>query len=654
MKKILLVVICFCFILNGTEVEEKEETTTVGFKVINEIDFSKSEDTFSVKPILDDENLANEIILKGYYKIDEDNNIKMTLNKLNYENQDNILKKELIKKSKLKKRDVVLESDETLFFKNVNVEEFVDIINNVDTTSSSIASSSNSKGFITSSSLAEQVSSLANSGVYTPFGSNSQKETKTKEDEECPSASYSNGMATFYVKEANKCVKKSTNSVEKKYDTRSCLNKIDYENNKISLGYETFVNDITAGTFLAQPCTYEEPIILSSEIGNCEGIPNFSTKKANVQRKYYYIKDNEKIYLGGCTLTKEYVDLKLDLNSCQDDRHDFVKKVSIAMGKYYYSLNNENFYVGDCVTVPEYTYNHFIDDSTCQYEKKDGRVFYRQRVAYKDMLNSMKFANDCQVITSDGLQIFEEFKGYAYNDNTKQAIRVVDKYFLIPKTTTKMYTDTDVQTMSTYSYEETECKIENNDEERITRKYNQIKFKDTDENKEVILQECTPKHYIAYTQVNQNSEQGFIKNHGVQILTKNSNTYYWEDKKIDLSNGNLPNYSSESIFSITTAYKSSCDPDLHYIRKRKIEVEYSDCSDARVEGTIVSRTISEKCTYRGGSKYTYTFYPYTHKDCKIPSYYYATIGEYTLKQEYLRGDGTKYVKNEDNIFKIIK
>ena len=60
-------------------------------------------------------------------------------------------------------------------------------------------------------------------------------------------------------------------------------------------------------------------------------------------------------------------------------------------------------------------------------------------------------------------EISPEFKGYAYNDNTKQAIRVVDKYFLIPKTTTKMYTDTDVQTMSTYSYEETECKIENND-----------------------------------------------------------------------------------------------------------------------------------------------------------------------------------------------
>ena len=155
--------------------------------------------------------------------------------------------------------------------------------------------------------------------------------------------------------------------------------------------------------------------------------------------------------------------LEYDLNSCKEDRHDFINGVSIAQGQYFYTYDNERNDVGDCVDITEHTYTHFLDATTCKYNVVDGQVFYRQRVAYMNLLNQKKYATDCEVTNSGGYNLIKEFAGYAYKDSAKQAVRKINTYFLLPGTSTKEYVDRNIETNKAYSYNETQCNLVNDD-----------------------------------------------------------------------------------------------------------------------------------------------------------------------------------------------
>lgn len=203
------------------------------------------------------------------------------------------------------------------------------------------------------------------------------------------------------------------------------------------MGYELFASDPEGGDFLVQRCKYKEPIPLVSKVDNCDAIPNYQTGKAEIQKQYSYIYEKEEHKVGECTPSGEFVNLDYDINKCDAERHDFENNVSIEQGKYFYFYENEKTYVGECVDIPKYTYKQYLDDTTCDYEENDGRVLYLQRVAYDDLNGIKRFATECEVTNSGGLEIFNEFAGYEYQDSSKQALRKINQYFIIPGTTTK-------------------------------------------------------------------------------------------------------------------------------------------------------------------------------------------------------------------------
>lgn len=84
-------------------------------------------------------------------------------------------------------------------------------------------------------------------------------------------------------------------------------------------------------------------------------------------------------------------------------------------------------------------------------------------------------------------------------DESRQALRKINKYFIVPNTTRKIYTDKDVQTSSSYPYEEEDCGWDHNDTMRVSYQKSRWYFFDTDENVRVDFQnECKTKTQISY------------------------------------------------------------------------------------------------------------------------------------------------------------
>ena len=400
----------------------------------------------------------------------------------------------------------------------------------------------------------------------------------------------------------------------------------------------------------------KEVVELKSEIGSCDAIIDYSLKKANIQKLFFYEVENKKNYVGNCTLSKEIVDLEYDINNCGDERHDFERNVSLERGQYFYNIENRREKVGKCVDISKYTYPHFLDATTCKYNVVDGRILYRQRVAYFNLLNQKEFATDCEVTNAGGYDLIEEFAGYTFKDSSRQVIRKINTYFFIPGTKVKEYIDMDIETNKSYPYRETQCNIVNNDKTLITTFFSEINFEDTDENKIVNIQKCKPKNIIAYTRINGAGRKTYEGSLGKKMLTLKNGKYIFNFnsniQSLDQSDGRVPTYrtGSYSLTSISLKDKFTCySATPHSLRDLKIS------NKSCVDGTIKIKKENFFCTLRTtkSGHHVNRTWNYNHKYCeKYP--YYENIGRYSVQTEYLRGDGTTYNIDGEDLFKIIR
>lgn len=651
-----------------------KSTDLMNIKINENVLLKNGFGSLSGKPILNNKSLEEKINLRGEFNVDKNNNASFEFNKLEHEGKIYNLNNAFIKKGRLRNTNITLKKDSNLTVSGGNKEEILNIINAIDKKDQDDRNKKNEDSSKSNFSLGGTNQDGYNNGSSTPFSpsyledkendNNSSNNSNTPTDNnnnsaivvECPKPSYENGLATYYVQLGTICTKRTANSVETKYNTDSCLNKVDYKNNSIELGYELFANDPEHGTHLVQTCQYKEAIELKSEVSNCPATIDFKNNTALLQKRYFYIFENEKENVGECTPSNEEVSLYYDLNDCDDDRHDFEKNVSVARGQYYYNYDNERIDTGDCVDITKYTYTHYKDSTTCKPKTVGSKIFWEDRVAYNDLIGTQKFATDCAVIDPQGQELLTEFAGYTYSDSAKQAIRRENQFFINPTTNEKIYVNEDVETSNAYPYVESQTRITNNDELRTTTFYKEIYFDDTDENKKVYIQEEHIDRIMPYTLVSSSETGTFIKTLGFKRLNKKADgTYHIYDevsKVINMTNGNFPvlKGSTENMTTVTCV----SDNPISRFEYNRISVNYTS---GQIGGSLVQNTKTKHCyfNYNVGenSGTNHTQFNYTYKEYKYFDYW-EEIGEYSVSSEYLRGDGTTFIIDSGLIYKIIK
>jgi len=502
MKKLLLMLFVVSSLLFG-------EDNSLNVRPTQDVRFTNGFGTIFAKPMLNDKNLQEKITLQGQFNVDPQNNVEIVFDKVQYQGKLYTLNSAFVKKSRLRDRNAVLTRESDFVVVGGNRDELLSVLNlEVEPSNEKDVNDKLAEAGYGGSST-NNYSSPSGSG-FTPTyttdskssdndsGSSWQPSNDATMIVDCPAATLVGGLATYYAQQGTVCVKQTSNSVYEKYDTRSCRNKIDYKNNQISLGYEMYVTTPEGQDIMVQRCQYEEPIELKSEVGSCKATADFANDVAIVAKQFYYTHENQRVNVGQCVPTDITVPLERDMNACANDRHDFVAGFSYPQAQYFYRYENVKRNIGECVDAAGFAYEHYMDDTTCDWEVVDGRVFYRQRVAYQDLLGVKRFATDCQVTSSGGMEVHEEFAGYNFYDVSKQAIRKINTYFYVPGTTQKVYVDQNVETAKAYPYIEQQCGIENDDEALQTHFSKRTIINDTDEAKEVEVSPCQVHQTMPY------------------------------------------------------------------------------------------------------------------------------------------------------------
>ncbi|MDR2066237.1 MAG: hypothetical protein LBP57_00110 [Endomicrobium sp.] len=508
MKKLTIVL----FVVIGYVFATANTDSGLEVKIRRDANLASPIEILEAEPIL---NISQKLIMRGESKIDKNGDVKIRFDRVEYNGKSYDLNTPFYRVSKLKNQNnAILKENTKLLLTGGSKQEILRILNNTKTPNNATRTIDSNRnagiGTIASSGGSGYTSGgggYTSVNPYTGYGSGSTDNSadSTSKDTEAitcktPYIDSSSGVAIAWVKEDGKCVEYQSNSIYEKFDTRTCKSKIDYTNNKIELGVELYATMDNGKEYKVQNCEFLSEIDLNSEIGSCKATPDYDNNLALIQKQYFYYHNGEKVSVGQCVPTDLKLSLKYDSTSCTQDKHDFINKYSIDQAQAYYTADNKRYDVGECVNNKEVDlYEHFYDDTTCEWQMVNDRVFYKQRVAYYDLLGQKQFATDCETYTSGGVDIQEEFAGYVYQEQARQALRKIHKYFIVPGTTKKIYTDKDITTSKAYPYQEESCGWEHNDTTKVSWFKSRFWFNDTDEDKRVDLEDsCHLKTQIAY------------------------------------------------------------------------------------------------------------------------------------------------------------
>lgn len=429
-----------------------------------------------------------------------------------------------------------------------------------------------------------------------------------------------------------------------KYNLPTCPNKVDYQNKRITLGREGFVTLDDEKEYKVVGCQYMPEQDLMSELSNCEALTDFKNKTARIQEKFFYMLNNEKVSIGGCTPTGEEVPLQEDINNAKCTyRHDFVRKLSIKQVQWFYMQGNKRFDVGGCVDKDEdgFRFPHFEDDTTCEYQVIDDKVFYKNRIAFNDLTGGKQFATDCRVTEAGGIEIKEELAGYLYQNDLRQAQRKVNQYFLTPHTGAKKYIAKDVLSDKTYPYKETLCKWEHHDDEKYSLRFSKLFFVNDDENVEVVVNECSDTiglQTMPYVYLGEERQESGMEMGKTLIPQGDQAKDGWKIYGTETYILNTPNFSRNEPNVIKKLTGSYYDGVWHKDSLPSVGQCTNPFSSQEVlEGFSVSLNIRD-----AGGSLRYVDCVYNHKK------FYGTnqlLKKETISERYRRGDGTMYLIN---------
>lgn len=649
MKKIILIVLfsIFSFCSDALDI-----------KILREVNFNNGYGIIEAEPIL--KGVKERVKLRGDYNTEKNGNVNLTFSKVEVDGRIYTLSEPFVKKSRLKNpRTAKLSKGSRIQVLDGSKSELLDILNRKrenqisNLTPQNKASSSQTPNQIGNDFIANtgRSSSSNNTPYYYGLGQNPSSSDKdyssptTNNDGTCKAPSIKDGVVSVYAAISGTCqlLTASEDAVYIKSNQPTCQNMVDYVNGEIKVGEEKFVTMDDNKEYKVGSCTYTEPIKLSSEIGTCRGVPDYERGEALIQKQYFYIRNNERVDVGGCTPAKEYALLEDDVNACQY-RYDFINNFSIKQTQYFFMAENKRHDVGECIDKKgeDFKYPLFEDDSTCQFNVVNDRVFYQKRLAFMDLTGGKQFATDCRVVASNGHEIFEESSGYEYQDSSKQAIRKINQYFIIPGTqNVKKYIAKDVKTNKAYPYKERLCRWEHNDEELFSRRLSTIFFQDTDENKEVVVQECSETintQIIPYAYAGEERTTLGEKLTGKTLIPSGDS---WKIYGTENVISNVPNPSrniaiTKRIFSYRDTNRDThCgSPDLNEFNAEQKE-------GLKSETSFLSRE-ADCSTNSNGTTCRYTNTCISNISTKSNHGTNQVIEKSEVKKTWRRGDGTKY------------
>lgn len=637
---------------------------SLDIKILKEVNFSSGYGIIEAEPIL--KGVKEKVKLRGDYNTEQNGNVNFSFSKVEIDGRIYTLSEPFVKKSRLKNpKTAKLSKGSKIQVSEGSRSELLDILNRKREGQSEGYANSNNKSFGSSSSSQTNTGTTADSFISsagrstsssnTPYyyglssDTNSSSSTPdyssptTNSDGTCKSPSIENGVVSVYSAVGGTCqlLTASEDAIYIKSNQPTCQNIVDYINGEIKVGEEKFVTMDDNKEYKVGSCTYTEPIKLSSEIGSCKAIPDYESGEALIQKQYFYIRNNERINVGGCTPAKEYALLEDDVNSCSY-RYDFINNLAIKQTQYYFMAENKRQNVGECIDKKgeSFKYPLFEDDSTCSYSVSNDRVFYQKRLAFMDLTGGKQFATDCRVVASDGYEILEELSGYEFNDLSKQAIRKVNQYFIIPGTqNVKKYISKDVKTNKAYPYQERLCRWEHNDEEKFSRRLSTIFFQDTDENKEVVIQECSESmntQIIAYAYAGE--EKTKVEEQTGKTLIPDGIGYKIYNTSDFISN--TPNfgrnitddkYYSYSFRGCNQGYENS------YTTEQQAGVTFSTEVTAYSNDPVTCNPNSGECT--GGPRPTQCLFKARTKNNHATN---QVLEKSEVRETWIRGDGSKY------------
>lgn len=192
----------------------------------------------------------------------------------------------------------------------------------------------------------------------------------------------------------------------------------------------------------------------------------------------------------------------VDVNAQRDDtkceyRYDFNEGVAIKQTQFYY-VDNENQMknVGGCVDLQgdEYRFPLYKDDSKCQLQtiKDKGyngnqAYFFQTQILFRGADGLVHTAVDC----SDYQNVQEELISYDKDSVSKQVKRVVNQYYIDPKTGEKVYINNGIISPFKFPYQEYACGAWEFDDTNLQAyRRTQIKAFDNVANKYIDITSC--------------------------------------------------------------------------------------------------------------------------------------------------------------------
>lgn len=192
----------------------------------------------------------------------------------------------------------------------------------------------------------------------------------------------------------------------------------------------------------------------------------------------------------------------VDVNAQRDDtkceyRYDFNDGVAIKQTQFYY-VDNENQIknVGGCVDLQgaEYRFPLYKDDSKCQLQVTTNKgyngnqaYFFQTQILFRGADGLVHTAVDC----SDYQNVQEELISYDKDTASKQVKRIVNQYYIDPKTGEKVYINNGIISPFKFPYQEYACGAWEFDDANLQAyRRTQIKAFDNVANKYIDITSC--------------------------------------------------------------------------------------------------------------------------------------------------------------------
>lgn len=474
----------------------------ITIQLLRDIEFRNGFGQIEAKPVL--KGVSKDIKVMGEYNVEEKSgNVVIKLDKVLYGGNIYNLSEEFSTKRRLKNpKTAKLSKNSKIKLSGGSHPEVLAILNGEAESNSkeSKGKSNNSQSATNekSSTSSDYVAydrgygsnSSSNYPYYYPNTNNNSSSNKDyssptqNADGSCKSPEVRDGMVYVYPAVNGVCTQKTTAeaNIYKKSNTSTCPNKIDYDNKNVSVGeeYYTIIDDTE---YKVKSCEYKDNLALQQTTENCQIIPDFKNKQGRIQKQYWYILNNEKINVGSCVPTNETIALyDDDYNSCKY-RFDFENNKAIKQTQWYYIYENERETIGDCVDVDDekiasMTYPMFENAQGCKCNTIDGEQICQTKLSFSGLSNEKVDATECRYIDTGGVKLIDEFVGnYAFKDDSKQAIKKINQYF-IGAGGEKVYLTKDKETNQVFPYDEISCGWQHDEDKKLSYHKTRIIIKD--------------------------------------------------------------------------------------------------------------------------------------------------------------------------------